>query len=245
MQEKRRAFTLIELLVVISIIALLVGLLLPALSHARNAAVSKACIANIRTLEIAHTMYVNDHRGHMIDVGMGHGGSQFGDGELWWYNTLAKYYGDRMSLHSPGDKSPYWPKEEGGSGAFVPGSDGKYRLTSYGVNNYLSGAAPFDPWLKFDLIPMPSGTVHFLMMAEQGEYAGADHTHVENWSNAGKDNAPIMAAKQCEIHAHGGPEKSWDSIANWGFLDGHAETLPFREVYTDLDHNQFDPEVAR
>lgn len=238
----QRAFTLIELLVVISIIALLVGLLLPALSRARVAGRRAVDLGNIRTMEIAHTMYVDDNKGWLVDVGLGHGGENEDPGA--WIFTLERYYGSRLARRSPGDQSVHWPPEEGGSGQHVPGSS-RYRKTSYGINNYLTSKAPLKPWRQFTLIASPTRTVHFLLMTEVGEFAGADHPHVENWWIGNRDAVPVLAARHLKLHAFGGEPGAWSAQSNYGFLDGHAESLPFSAVYDTDKRNQFNPEVAR
>ncbi|MBM3833726.1 MAG: type II secretion system protein [Verrucomicrobia bacterium] len=62
MRTHKLAFTLIELLVCIAIISVLVGLLLPALAHAKGSARRSSCLSNLRQLGIATTMYLADNR---------------------------------------------------------------------------------------------------------------------------------------------------------------------------------------
>jgi prepilin-type N-terminal cleavage/methylation domain-containing protein/prepilin-type processing-associated H-X9-DG protein len=64
-------FSLVELLVVIGIIALLLAMLLPAMSRVRRDANSTACKSNLRQCGLMLLMYANEHRGWMFPVGWG------------------------------------------------------------------------------------------------------------------------------------------------------------------------------
>ena len=65
-QSQVRGFTLVELLIVIAIIAVLIAILLPAVTAAQEYARRIACLSNVRQLTIGYILYANDHKGHFM-----------------------------------------------------------------------------------------------------------------------------------------------------------------------------------
>ena len=94
-----RGFTIIELLVVVSIIALLVGILLPAIGKARDNARVNTSKSNLRQMGIAHQTYAADWADRHLPLHRDNLGLYGGDVQR--YNTEVYGYGGDYELHPP------------------------------------------------------------------------------------------------------------------------------------------------
>ncbi len=234
-RKTRRGFSLIELLLVMSIIALLISILLPALSRSRQIARSAVCLSNLHTMSMAVQMYADANDGRLPAVGLAHGGSV--DEGSAWINSMSREYGSLGVTKCPDDRSPYWT---------TPAPSGEqFRRLSFAANYYMVGMIEGrEEFNVLTRIKRPSTSIYWVELAEQGDFAATDHIHPETWFV----NPRVLAAREVQYERHLGR-------ANYGFVDGHAEPLRFEATYSinlsassfpkiAWNHNKYDPDVA-
>ncbi|MFM7100930.1 MAG: prepilin-type N-terminal cleavage/methylation domain-containing protein [Verrucomicrobiota bacterium] len=195
------AFTLIELLVVVALLALLAGLVLPALARTRQGVGRISCFANLRQWGLATQIFATDHEDRLPPDGAPNGISRTDA----WYTDMPPAIGERpypdqgawrTQAASPLPRSvwlcPVNPRR----------SDGRM-LFHYALNRRVNGSGPQSQPARLGQVPQPDRPVWL-------------------FDNGGR--AAVAAENNVHTNLHQGG-------AQFLFLDGHAARLKAPEYW--------------
>lgn len=252
----RLGFTLVELLVVISIIALLLAIMLPSLSRARESARSIVCSTNLRQLNLGMQMYANTNNGQSIATAMGN--------TDFWFSAIAPYLGNKnyvknlssltdndpggmKTLYCPSTRINPLPKSVKITSTYYgtnkmmwvyAGADGSYGMNMFLVNYTLNTTYPQmfgleNCWPRYFDISQPSQVPVF-----------ADSVWVGGWPGD-RDVAPNTTELNTGIQGYLGFQMARFCIdrhkmtVNVAFADNHGRKVKLSELWSLKWHKNF------
>jgi len=245
--ERSRGFTLIELLVVIAIIGVLAGLLLPALSRARENARKVQCLNNLKQIALAVLVYADDHDGLLPPYH-----DPLGGANATWEDLVRPYVEAKDDMYNA------WT-DEGYSLFYCPtrwrmgyrGSDSGY-MTNYAVNiNVIGKLASFDIYSGLPYPNDPDDTGEPARLHRISEFQRTSQIGVEFeqrlYSLEPRDtsNHSVIQWSSALLPQQFGENKSFGYVhnkaTNIGFLDGHSASFKTQTLYPQVRLHDHDP----
>ncbi len=238
-KRPRQAFTLIELLVVIAIIAILAGMLLPALGKAKQKAHGIVCLSNQKQLTLAWTLYADDHNDNLVWNDLTADGSGWVRGVLD-YSAANPHNTNILNLSNP-DYAKLAPYTKS-TGIYKCPADRSYvlikgqrfpRVRSLSLSQAMNSR---NDWLSFlttkkyrvfrklsDITPMGHSQAYVFI---------DEHPDSLNYGDFAATMCDGVAASRYHIIHY--PSSSHNGSGGLSFADGHAEIHKWRDSRTKL-----------
>ena len=229
--KMKKCFTLIELLITIAIIAILAGMLLPALSRARDKAISMQCMNNVKQLTIGNLTYASDFGEATVPTSI--------YGSRWFKRR--EFTENYCGITLPHSGYPeYWHRKHACPvspaagmrfGAYQAFEGGKsYALqhqTDVNLDQYNEKSRFF---VKLSKVKAPSTKIMFTEIVGGGLFTEYDSYFLTKWSAL--ENRHNSTADGYVAYRHGDLDR-----ISVSFLDGHVENASYKTISADIGRN--------